>query len=422
MRGLWLSLLALAGVFALVGALAVDPVRGLDWVGILGFAGASLLVFPLHIVVHECGHLVAALLTGLRVTGVRLLSLRHQSAVVVEPTGPALPVRMTAFILAGPLANLALAALAWQLWRASLPTPVRLVAAFAAVTGVIFAAANLIPIRPSSPSLDPDGLNLLRWVSRPRLMSAATTNDRGRLDQTIDTTDHPLVLLVAVMRRRQIDSGYQQFVPMAERLNGIAHDERTKPAHAATIAAQLAVTFGTGYLRLGIVEGNAIDRANADELIEIAELGHRLRPRDEATRIGLAVARLLDHRPAEARALLTGLRATTPLTHGLSTQLFALAEIYLGHRERADALLATVRAGDPAMSEIHSALRSADALPALVQGSVVYSGGSQSSMPGPSTGSTASAASPSVGATAATAASDPVIATSSPEGSTPPRP
>jgi len=155
--------------------------------------------------------------------------------------------------------------------------------------------------------------------------------------------------------------------------------------------------------------------------IEIAELGLRLRPKAGDARIGLAIARLLDHRPAEVRQLLAGFRAARADTHALATQLFVVAEIYLGHRERADAILATLSDGsDQPASAVVAALRATDALPPLVQDQPGHSGGSQSSRSFPGT----SEANPP--ASAASAASDsgsvcagPVIATSSPDGSTP---
>jgi hypothetical protein len=302
-----------------------------------------------------------------------------------------------------------------------------LAAALATAIGVLMAVANLLPVRSPSSTLDSDGLHVLRWVLHPRVTAAASSVDRTQLDKIIEETHHPLVLLAAVFRRRQIDSGYPQFVPMAERLNAIAHDERTKPAHRGAIAAQLAVTFGASYLHMGIVQGKAIDRANADELIEIAELGYRLRPEDERVRIGLAIVRLLDHRPAEARQVLARLRPATPETHAVATQLFAIAEIYLGNRDRAGAILARLGDGDPVMAQIVSALSSSWELPALVSDGADDhgAGGSQSATadsvvssdenPPASAASAASPETDSVGA-------DPVIATSSPEGSTPPRP
>jgi hypothetical protein len=413
------SLVGIAGVaVALVIAYGLD----LGWGGAIAVVAACLAVFPLHLVIHEVGHLVAALVTGLRVRSVRI-SLWRQSAVVVLPAGPALPVRMVAFVLGGPSANIGAAALAWQLWRLPLPVPIRVAAAFAAGTGVLFGVVNLLPIRMPVSAPDPDGLNLMGWLFRPRLSTAATISDPARLDKIIETTGHPLVLLTAVLQRQQIDSGYSQLVPMAERLSAIAHDKRTKPAHASAIAAQLAVLFGMSYLHMGIVVGNAIDRDNADEIIEIAELGFRLRPKNERARIGLAIARLIDHRPAQARDLLASLRATTATTLALSTLVFAIAELYLGHRAKAASLASTLRDHE---GQLLSALLATDALPRLVLddpdahaptgsssvgGSVTLSDGN----PPASAASYATSASAPAGTT-------PVIAVSSPEGSTPLRP
>lgn len=346
--------------------LASDPGRGVDWFGIAIVGLAGLFGYPVHLVIHEAGHLLVALLVGLRVTGVRI-SLRRQSAVTVRPAGPALAVRMAAFVLGGPLANIAAAALAWQVLRQPLPAPVRMAAALAGAIGLVVAVMNLLPIRLPGSTLDPDGLSLLRWVFRPRRTTAASLADPARLDRIIATTEHPLVLLSAVFRRQAIDSGYTEFAATADRLNAIAHDERTNRRHATIIASALALTFGLGYLHMGVVQGKPIDRDNADELIDAAELGFRLRPKYEPAQFGLAIARLLDGRASEARHLLAGFRARKPETHELATGLFAIAEIYLGHAERADQVIATIGDGDPTMTEILASLRSAPALPALVQ-------------------------------------------------------
>jgi len=199
---------------------------------------------------------------------------------------------MAAFILGGPLANLAVAAATWQLWLQPLPTPVRVAAAFAAVIGVLVGVANLLPVRLTESTLDPDGLNALRWVLHPRISTASSTTDTAPLDKIIEKTDHPLVLLAAVIQRFRVDPAYDQIVPMAERLSAIAHDEHTKPKHAGIIASQLALLFGSSYLIRGIVEGNAIDRANADEI------NRNRRARSPAAPQGRGRPDRAGHRPA----------------------------------------------------------------------------------------------------------------------------
>jgi hypothetical protein len=171
-HGVWVLLTSLAFVGALMGLLASDSGLGVDWVGVGIVAGAGLIAFPLHIAIHEVGHLLMAWLAGLRVTSVRI-SMRHQSAVTVASAQPAPPIRMIAFALGGPLANLAFAALTWQLWRQALPTPVRLAAAFIAVIGVLVGVISLLPVRSAPSALDSDGLTVLRWALRPHLAAAA---------------------------------------------------------------------------------------------------------------------------------------------------------------------------------------------------------------------------------------------------------
>lgn len=439
MRRVWPLLLTLAGLGAAVAvaALLAGPRY---WAVFAAVAVSVPVVGFLHLVVHEAGHLLAALLTRLRVTGVRISWSRH-SVVLVVPAGQALPLRMALFTLAGPLANLAGAALAWHLWRQPLPPPVRVVAASAAVLGVLVAAVNLLPFRLGMSGPDPDGLNLLRWAFRPRVSTAAAVADPARLVAIIDRTSHPLVLLTAGLRLMAVAPGHPRVVPTAERLNAIAHDPRTKPAHAGIIASRLALAFGWSYLHMAIVRRTPVDRANADEIIEIAELGFRLRPRDEYARLALATVRLLDHRAGEARDLLAGFSAARPEAYALATGLFALAEIYLGNRTRADAVLTSASADRSApdwprfaldqigfdLNAMLAALGAAEGLPPLVapdqasegsQSPTAYLGSSEANPPA-SAASAASATSLDPAPSTALAAADPAIAASSPDGSTP---
>jgi len=263
------------------------------------------------------------------------------------------------------------------------------------------------------------------------------------------------VLLAAGVRLVAVAPHHPRVVPTAERLNAIARDPRTKPAHAGTIASRLALTFGPVYLHMAVMARSPVDRATAAEVIELAELGFRLRPRDERARLALATARLLDHRPGDARDLLAGFSAARPETYALATGLFALAEIYLGNRERAEAIRASAtgrsapKAHHFAMAAMVAALTSAEPLPPLTkpdqsggpeptsepdqgpdqasegsQSPTAYLGSSEANPPA-SAASAASARAPASASSLASVdpiasrADDPAIAASSPEGSTP---
>jgi hypothetical protein len=140
----------------------------------------------LHVVVHELGHLRAAKVMRLRVIGVRMWRLqfgapgvrlaRSSGHVLVDlrPQQRALPARMGVFVAAGPVANVAVAAMtAVVATTESVPLEVRVVTVGFTVAGLVAAILNLVPHRLSSTSAS-DGLALLRWVFRPSKELART--------------------------------------------------------------------------------------------------------------------------------------------------------------------------------------------------------------------------------------------------------
>lgn len=362
------------------GAVALGLHSGLGAPGVLATVAAMMVAVVVHLVVHEAGHLTVALLTGLKVTGVQLSLLAgHQSKVTVrpKPSQIALPLRMVAFMLGGPAANLGCAALTYQLALRPMPVLARYALLSAALTGALIGAGNLLPLRTASGQRF-DGAQLLRWTLRSgtaraeladaqravrtvravkRITSGAV--DPARLDAIIADAADPLVLLAAVERRWRSGPD-SRVVADAERLSAIAHDEHTDPAHAALIAARLATIFGLSYLYTTIVQGTPVARTDIDEIIELGELGVRLADTPD-TRIGLAVTRILDHRYKEARALLVGVRTGTasPAADALASQVRALAEVYLGDHAQAARLVTAAGRANPAIHEMLTALRAA---------------------------------------------------------------
>ena len=380
---------AYVGVAVALAVHSGQPPLGAD--AILGSSAVALI---LHVVIHECGHLLVALLTGLKVAGVQIsLFGRRQSWVKVRPNPrqAGLPVRMVAFMLGGPVANLVCAALTYQLALRPMPVVARYVLLVATIAGAVLGSADLLPLRSASGRLRSDGANVLRWTFRSgsaraeldraqRLVRTGRTVkdivagkvDPARLDRIVAEADDPLVLLAAFNRRltNGVYSDSSQFIADATRLDAVARDERTDPVHAALIAARLVTIFGILYLYSAIVEGKPVNRTDADEIISMAELGVRLRDNWD-TRVALAITRLLDHRPAEVRALLVDIRGggADPATEALALQIRALAEIYLGDHAQADRLVTA--AGDVTLIEkMLTALRAPDTtgrLPSLVQ-------------------------------------------------------
>jgi hypothetical protein len=333
-------------------------------------AGYSVLVVCvilgatyLCVAIHEGAHALVALAVGLRVKSVQIVT-RHPATLVV-PTGRALPARMAAVSVAGPMADAAFAAALW--WLADQPFPklveiaLRFVAAFAALV----ALGNLLPVRIASRPTD--GYNLLRWIFWPDLTTAENSADFRQLETIIATTQDPRILLAAVRRRHAIDpTGYAEFITDADRLLAIARDEHTDRAAAGDIALWLALEFGFGYLHMAIVAGEPIDGANREEIIETAELAARLAPKSKLARVGLAIVRLLDDRPAQARDLLLKVTSRSKAEHAVVLSLFAVALTYLGNRARATAVLASApQPANPLLHAIVAQLRAATELPPL---------------------------------------------------------
>ena len=77
--------------------------------GAIAAVGFTCLSVWVHVVLHECGHLVVAKLLRLPVIAVRVAPFngwRNEVSVRPSPSMTALPLRMVLFYLGGPLANL----------------------------------------------------------------------------------------------------------------------------------------------------------------------------------------------------------------------------------------------------------------------------------------------------------------------------
>lgn len=180
---------------ALVGA--VGCFFGLQWldshVGGLDLAllviglGALVVVTWLQILVHEAGHALAGALVGRRFAGAGIgplqvdrgaggrLTFRWTRSIrgiagyaVMMPRARESRRRAAAFILGGPLANLACAAVAFGLWhRLADPAPLVLVVLLATgVVGLVLGVLNLVPFHNQGWSTD--GHSLLQVWSKPQ--------------------------------------------------------------------------------------------------------------------------------------------------------------------------------------------------------------------------------------------------------------
>lgn len=167
----WLVAALLLGLAVPVGLAGVDDG---PWAFVLPILAVAVAA-PVFLVLHEGGHLAAALALRLRVTGVRM---RPRSYVRVGPdlAAPALPVRLVVFYLAGPVVDLALAA---ALSRAAFVAESDLLGRcllVCALAGVLSGVGNLWPRRPPA-GLHTDGSNAFRWAFRPGREMAALRAD-----------------------------------------------------------------------------------------------------------------------------------------------------------------------------------------------------------------------------------------------------
>jgi hypothetical protein len=152
--------------------------------GVLGIALPILAVvvsIPLLVVLHECAHLLVALLLRLPVVEMRI---RPTSSSFVRvrpsPTAKALPPRFILMHLAGPLTNLAIAFGLARLASAEVPDLVRSCLLTAALLSAILGIGNLVPHRDHRSGLHSDGSQIWRWLARPAHQRELLGNARAR--------------------------------------------------------------------------------------------------------------------------------------------------------------------------------------------------------------------------------------------------
>ncbi|MFF0878333.1 hypothetical protein [Micromonospora aurantiaca (nom. illeg.)] len=348
-------------------------------------AGLTCVSLWLHLVLHECGHLVVAKLLRLPVIAVRVAPFngwRNEVSVRPSPSMTALPLRMVLFYLGGPLANLC-AATALVVASASTGTALtRLTLLGAAFVGALLGLTNLVPGR----STHSDGHNLLRWLRSPaaareglragyyqeevvRALRAVARagGDVHRVGiQARDGSD-PLLALAAYQQR--LSAGHTQsadLVEEAERLAALARAGGTDPAAAAAIGQMLSLQFGMWYLYAAVVTGAPVERREVREISELARIAVRTQPRALSARIVMSLAHLLNQRPEDARSLLLDVRpgAESRDLCAVALLLRAAAESYLGNPAEADHLLRAA-GGYPQLAQLVAAIRAADPAPPM---------------------------------------------------------
>ncbi|MFG3302993.1 hypothetical protein [Micromonospora chersina] len=349
--------------------------------GAIAAVGFTCLSLWVHVVLHECGHLVAAKLLRLPVIAVRIAPFagwRNEVAVRPAPSATALPLRMVLFYLAGPTANLS-AATGLAAAGASTSTPsTRLALLGAALVAALLGLVNLIP----GTSPRSDGRNLLRWLSAPAairagLRAAYYQEEISRalraisppLGHPVGDGEDPGVALAAFQQRWSTGRAQSaaDFVAEAERLAALARADSTDPVAAAAIGQVLTVQFGLWYLYAAVVNGSPVDRREVLEIEELAQIAFHVQPHLSSARVAMSLAHLLNHRPEQARSLLVDIRpgVDPPDLCGVAFLLRAVAECHLGNHADADALIRAAGGGYQQLTEVVAAIRAADPAPPL---------------------------------------------------------
>lgn len=354
--------------------------------GAIAAAGLTCLSLWLHLVLHECGHLVVAKLLRLPVVAVRIAPFngwRNEVSVRPSPSTVALPLRMVLFYLGGPLINLC-AATALVVASASTSTALtRLTLLGAAFVGTLLALTNLVPGR----STGSDGHHLLRWLRAPAATReglragyyqeevvsalgavARAAGDVHRVGIQARPGSDPLLALAGYQQRlRTAHTQSPELVEEAERLAALARAGGTDPVAAAAIGQALSVQFGLWYLYAAVVYGSPVECREVREISELAQIAGRTQPGVLSARIAMSLAHLLNQRPEDARSLLLDVRpgAEPPDLCALALLLRAAAESYLGNHADADQLLGAAPGGYPQLAQLVATIRAAEPAPAL---------------------------------------------------------
>jgi Zn-dependent protease len=288
---------------------------------VVGLACMSLWV---HIVLHECGHLIMALLLRLPVVAVRIAPFTGwRSAVLVQPvpSATALPLRMVLLHLGGPMTNLVTAgvlgaAAAWT-GTTSDTLLMRVALLAAAFVAALLAVVNLIP------GLDPhsDASNVRRWLLAPTSARAALRagyllgevsrkvptiaggeGDDDRLADPVDDQDEARRALAA-FRRRSITGPAQ---PTADLVADAAQEEARMLKHDY---------IGTEHILLGLIhEGEGV-AAKALESLGISLQGVRQQVDEIIGRGQQAPSRHIPFTPRAKKVLELSLRESQQLGH-----------------------------------------------------------------------------------------------------------
>ena len=349
--------------------LAYVPWEPLMWACVGVAAGQAV-----QVLVHEVGHLVVALVVGLRVRGMRLFGRRvfgttahgpgrPASAVSLDITRPYrfFPVRAAVTFAAGPTANLSFAMITYAVAEHSQPSATeRALCVGLTLAGTLVGIGSLLP-HTSSTLFHSDGRQIASWLGSPRARTSELADQRAALDlpSSADTeTDRAALRAGADSGRAAIagPAAYRllkslmgettpnrdlQLWAEADRMCQVAQLPNAPAGTAAHTASALGFALA-GDLLVAQLEHDL--EPSTDQLAilhRLAQIGHHQDPTNPLARDTLALVLLLNHYPHAARDLFTGQpeRGLPTVIQNRGRAIHALAEISLGNPEHARQLL-----------------------------------------------------------------------------------
>lgn len=331
---------AVGGFFALQWL--DSRVEGLDWALLFMGMGAFVVVGWLQILVHEAGHAMAGALAGRRFAGAGIgplqvdrgadgrLTFRWARSIrgiagyaVMIPRAHEPRTRAAAYILGGPLANLACAAVAFALWhRLADPAPLVLVLLVATgVVGLTLGVLNLVPFHNQGWSSDGNSLlqlwgNPQRWQAIQAMQLALAAAVAG-----VRPRDWPGVPAAGIEELPRPLQANLQAVRLASALD---HGDADTARAAASAVAGLWAAMPDG-----LAQGMAVMLATYAARTGDRALLAAWRPHCEGGLMDLGPARLwldaeaacLDGDLRQARELARQARAALPRIHDRSSQI-----------------------------------------------------------------------------------------------------
>jgi Zn-dependent protease len=374
------AILAVVVVLAVVVlAFGLDPTPATVVVAACCLLAGQLV----HVYAHELGHLAAALWLRFPVTEVAILAgrggdgariggatvrlglfgSRSEVRVAVPAGRQTTPAQWIAYALAGPVTNLALAAatgLALWVLHGHRPADENVLVQGCLLgvtaTGVLLGLANLIPgtSRRGQPT---DGRLAVDWLLHPDATRKRITEHLTVIPKPRDAGPSVLAVL-----RAQVDIGGPaageaavHLVTAALRVGDLSEDAArlTAVARAATTPPQVAA-FVAGMVAEVQATMLMVDAARAGQgypdpgpIADIAELAFARDRHVNEARTALTLIRVLQQRPADARALLAPVDAAgTERSRVNALAVKAIAEADLGDLTQARRLIDAGRRAD----------------------------------------------------------------------------